>query len=61
MKACKGFLKLDEDCPLSAKVEGSLTTRYTHRVGMKVGLSDLIVPSGRAITQWIKVTLEIIG
>ena len=28
--------------------------RSTDRAGTKVGLSDLVVPYGRAITQWIK-------
>ena len=34
----------------SVKAEGSLTERRTGRTGTKVGLSDLAVPSGRAVT-----------
>ena len=30
--------------------------RSTDRTGAKAGLSDLVVPYGRAITQWIKDT-----
>ena len=33
-----------------AKAEESLTARETSRAGTKVGLSDLAVPSGRAVT-----------
>ncbi len=58
-EACKGFLRLDENQPLSVKAKGSLTTRPTHRAGMKVGFSDMTVPSARAVTQRIKVTLGI--
>ncbi|GKB20521.1 hypothetical protein Tco_0854444 [Tanacetum coccineum] len=53
-EACKGFLGPDGDWPSSAKAEGSLTARPTHRAGMKVGLSDPTVPSGRAVAQRIK-------
>jgi hypothetical protein len=45
----------------SAKAEGSLTARRTGRAGTKVGLSDQVVPSGRAIAQRIKATLGITG
>ena len=45
----------------SVKVKGSLTARETTRAGTKVGLSDLVVPYGRAITQRIKATLGITG
>ncbi|KAG5590725.1 hypothetical protein H5410_041239, partial [Solanum commersonii] len=48
-EACKGFLRSDGDWPSSAKAEGSLTTRPTHRAGTKVGLSDPTVLSGRAV------------
>ncbi|KAG5599255.1 hypothetical protein H5410_030625 [Solanum commersonii] len=48
-EACKGFLGPDGDWPSSAQAEGSLTARPTPRAGMKVGLSDLTVPSERAI------------
>ena len=34
----------------SVKAEGSLTERATTRSGTKVGLSDLAVLSGRAVT-----------
>ncbi len=40
----------------SVKAKGSLTVRETSRTGTKVGLSDPVVPSGRAIAQRIKVT-----
>ena len=45
----------------SAKAEGSLTERPTSRSGTKVGLSDLTVPHGRAVTQRIKATPGITG
>ena len=45
----------------SAKAEGSLTARHTGRAGTKVGLSDPVVPGGRAIAQRIKATLGITG
>ena len=35
--------------------------RSTDRAGAKAGLSDLVVPYGRAITQWIKGTPGITG
>src|SRR5699024_11673007 len=37
----------------SVKAEGSLTARLTSRAGTKVGLSDPVVPHGRAIAQRI--------
>jgi len=42
-------------------LEGSFTARPTRRAWRKVGLSDPTMPSGRAITQRIKVTGGIIG
>ena len=45
----------------SVKAEGSLTARQTSRAGTKVGLSDPVVLSGRAIAQRIKATLGITG
>ncbi|KOR75273.1 hypothetical protein CPX_001763 [Candidatus Phytoplasma pruni] len=45
----------------SVKVKGCLTARPTSRAGTKVGLSDLTVPYGRAVTQRIKATLGITG
>ena len=38
-----------------------MTARPTSRAGTKVGLSDPVVPSGRAIAQRIKATLGITG
>ena len=38
----------------SVKAQGSLTVRLTSRAGTKVGLSDPVVPHGRAIAQRIK-------
>ncbi|PAL10318.1 hypothetical protein B8W99_19625 [Peribacillus simplex] len=38
---------------------GSLTARPTSRAGTKVGLSDPVVPHGRAIAQRIKATPRI--
>ena len=38
-----------------------MTARQTGRAGTKVGLSDPVVPSGRAIAQRIKATLGITG
>ena len=38
-----------------------MTARRTGRAGTKVGLSDPVVPSGRAIAQRIKATLGITG
>src|SRR5919106_1577592 len=45
----------------SVKAQGSLTARQTRRAGTKVGLSDPVVPRGRAIAQRIKATLVITG
>ena len=45
----------------SVKAKGSLTVRQTSRSGTKVGLSDPVVPHGRAIAQRIKATLGITG
>src|SRR6187397_3192489 len=41
--------------------QASLTARLTRRAGAKAGLSDLVVPNGRAITQRIKGTPGITG
>ena len=41
----------------SVKAQGSLTVRLTSRAGAKAGLSDPVVPHGRAIAQRIKATL----
>ena len=45
----------------SVKAQGSLTVRLTSRAGTKVGLSDPVVPHGRAIAQRTKATLGITG
>jgi hypothetical protein len=45
----------------SVKAEGSLTARHTGRAGSKDGLSDPVVPHGRAIAQRIKATPGITG
>ncbi len=45
----------------SVKAKGSLTVRQTSRAGTKVGLSDPVVPNGRAIAQRIKATPGITG
>ena len=46
---------------MSAKAKGSLTARQTSRAGAKAGLSDPVVPHGRAIAQRIKGTPGITG
>ena len=46
----KGHLILDGNQELSVKAEGGLTARQTCRAGTKVGLSDLAVASGSAVT-----------
>ena len=60
-EASKGSLRMVGNHSQSAKAEGSLTARETTRAGTKVGLSDPVVPSGRAIAQRIKATLGITG
>src|SRR5699024_12254782 len=45
----------------SVKAQGSLTARPTSRAGTKVGLSDPVVPHGRAIAKRIKATPGITG
>ena len=60
-EASKGSLSADRNRAKSIKAEGSLTARHTGRAGTKVGLSDPVVPSGRAIAQRIKATLGITG
>ena len=60
-EAPKGSLSADGNRAKSAKAKGSLTARHTGRAGTKVGLSDPVVPSGRAIAQRIKATLGITG
>ncbi len=60
-EAPKGSLSADGNRTKSVKAEGSLTARQTGRAGTKVGLSDPVVPSGRAIAQRIKATPGITG
>ena len=61
MEAPKGSLRMVGNHSQSVKAEGSLTARQTGRAGTKVGLSDPVVPSGRAIAQRIKATPGITG
>ena len=60
-EACKGSLRLIGNQPSSANAKGSLTARETSRAGTKVGVSDPVVPYGRAIAHWIKGTPGITG
>ena len=60
-EACKGSLRLIGNQPSSANAKGSLTARETSRAGTKVGVSDPVVPHGRAIAHWIKGTPGITG
>ena len=60
-EACKGSLRLIGNQPSSANAKGSLTARETSRAGTKVGVSDPVVPNGRAIAHWIKGTPGITG
>ncbi len=48
-EAREGWLRTVGNRSLSAKAEASLTARETSRAGTKVGLSDPVVPHGRAI------------
>ena len=60
-EALKGSLRMVGNHSKSAKAEGSLTARPTSRAETKVGLSDPVVLSGKAIAQRIKATLGITG
>src|SRR5690625_3584709 len=60
-EAPKGSLRMVGNHSKSVKAEGSLTARSTSRAGTKVGLSDPVVPHGRAIAQRIKATPGITG
>ena len=60
-EAPKGHLKTVGNRLQSAKVQGGLTARLTRRAGRKLGLSEPVVPRGRAIDQRIKVTPGITG
>ena len=57
----KGTLSLVGNQASSVKVEGCLTARPISRAGTKVGLSDPVVPYGRAIAHQIKGTPGITG
>src|SRR6185503_12476248 len=57
----EGSLRLFGNQPSSAKAKGGLTARETSRAGAKAGLSDPVVPHGRAIAQRIKGTPGITG
>ena len=48
-EARDGGLRLVGHQPLSVKAKARLTVRGTSRAGTKVGLSDPVVPHGRAI------------
>ena len=49
-EAREGHLSLVGNQTSSAKAQGGLTARHTGRAGTKVGLSDLAVASGSAVT-----------
>ena len=49
-EAREGHLALVGNQCLSVKAQGGLTVRETTRAGTKVGLSDLAVASGSAVT-----------
>ena len=60
-EAPKGSLSTVGNRAQSVKAEGSLNARHTGRARTKVGLSDPVVPRGRAIAQRIKATPGITG
>ena len=60
-EACKGSLRLIGNQPLSVKAEGSLTVTPTRGTDAKAGLSDPVVPRGRAIAHRTKATPGITG
>ena len=60
-EARDGGLRAVGNRSLSAMAEARLTARLTSRAETKVGHSDPVVPSGRAIAQRIKGTLGITG
>ena len=57
----KGRLSAVGNRVASAKAQAGLTARYTNRADTKVGLSDPVVPYGRAIAHQIKGTPGITG
>jgi hypothetical protein len=60
-EARNGRLKLVGNQLMSAIAKACLTARLTSRAETKVGYSDPVVPSGRAIAQRIKGTPGITG
>jgi hypothetical protein len=58
---CKGLLSTVGNRTLSANAEAGLTARRICRADTKVGVSDPVVPRGRAIAQQIKGTPGITG
>ena len=46
----EGYLKMVRNHLSSVKAQGSLTASLTRRAGTKVGLSDLAVANGSAVT-----------
>ena len=60
-EAHKGALSAVGNRAKSVKAEGRLTARPTGRADAKAGLSDPVVPCGRAIAQRIKGTPGITG
>ena len=60
-EALEGGLSTVGNRATSVRAEARLTVRPTSRTGTKVGPSDPVVPSGRAIAQRIKGTPGITG
>ena len=60
-EALKGHLRMVGNHSKSVKAEGGLTATATAGADTKVGLSDLVVANGSAITYRIKVTSGITG
>ena len=60
-EAFKGLLTTNRNRLKSVKAKGGLTARHTGRAGAKAGLSDPVVPNGRAIAKRIKGTPGITG
>jgi hypothetical protein len=58
---CKGRLSTVGNRAASAKAQAGLTARRKGRADAKAGLSDPVVPCGRAIAHLIKGTLGITG
>ena len=57
----EGALIMVGNHEVSVKAQARLTARLTSRAGRQLGLSDPVVPSGRAIAQRIKGTPGITG